>query len=241
MGRFDDINILLQVADEQLQQIETEYNKSLINKVISPKLSVYIKNYLENLRSPLDYIANEICEKILLKTEISKTYFPISCENNKAFISHMSKNLPGLDVANTQLYGILEEFQPYSNFDIHELTKLSKFVNENKHNKLSPQTRTERKGLVIEFPGGSRISMGPGSSISGSGTIRSGDSWISPAGGIISGDSPARVGGGEVKQTVTRWISFTFATTDDDVLKLLKNCRKDVDKILNRVKPFLWP
>ena len=85
------------------------------------------------------------------------------------------------------------------------------------------------------------ISMGPGSSISGGGIISSGGGWISPGGGIISGDSPARVGGGGVNQTVTRWISFTFDATGDNVLSLLKACRNDVDIILNRVKPFLWP
>ena len=107
MGRLDDINALLEVADEQLQKIEAEYNKSLNSKAISPKLPVYIKNYLENLRSPLDYLAKEICEKIISKTRRDKTYFPISCESSKAFAVHISKYLPGLDVVNKQLYTVL--------------------------------------------------------------------------------------------------------------------------------------
>ena len=90
MGRLDDINALIEVADEQLQTIETEYNKSLNSQVISPKLPVYIKNYLENLRSPLDYLAKEICEKILLKTKRHQTYFPVSCENSKAFMDNQT-------------------------------------------------------------------------------------------------------------------------------------------------------
>jgi len=241
MGRIDDIDALFEVADEQLQKIEAEYDKSLNSQAISPKLSVYIKNYLENLRSPLDYLAKEICEKILSKTKGHKTYFPISCENSNAFASHMSKYLSGLDVANKQLYTVLEEIQTYSNSGFQALPKLSKLVNENKHNKLSPQTRTERRGLEINFPGGSKISMGPGSSISGGGVISSGGGWISPDGGSISGDSPARVGGGGVTQTVTRWVSFTFDETGDNVMSLLKACRQDVEHILDRVKPFLWP
>lgn len=241
MGRLEDIGVLLEVADEQLEKIEAEYRKSLNGQAISPKLPAYIKNYLENLRSPLDYIAREVCEKILAKTKAHITYFPISCENSKAFIAYMNKYFPGLDVANKQLYTVLEEIQTYNHSGCQALPKLSKLVNENKHNQLSPQTQTERKGLEIEFPGGSRISMGPGSSISGGGIISSGGGWISPGGGTISGDSPARVGGGGVNQTITRWISFTFDATSDNVLNLLKACRDDADIILNRVKPFLWP
>jgi len=240
MSRLEDINTGLEVADELLEEIQAEYNQSLSSKAISPKLSVHIKNYLENLRSPLDYVASEICEKILSISKPHKAYFPVSCENNRAFAAHIAKSLPGLDALNPPLYAVLEELQPYSPSGCKSLPKLSKLVNENKHDQLSPQTRTERKGLIIDFPGGARISMGPGASISGGGVISSGAGWVSPAGGTISGDSPARAGGGGVAQTVTRWVSFTFDETGDNVMSLLKACRKDVDDILERVKPFLW-
>ena len=241
MSRLDDVNALLEVVDELLQKIQSEYDESLSNKTISPKLSVHIKNYLENLRSPLDYLACEICENILSINKANKTYFPISCENNKAFVSHIAKYLPGLDTVNPSLHKVLEQLQLYKLSGCKALPKLSKLVNENKHNRLSPQTRTEKRGLIINFPGGANISMGPGTSISGGGIISSGNSWISPAGGTISGDSPARVGGGGVTQTVTRWVSFIFDETGDDVISLLKECRKDVRSILGQIKPFLWP
>ena len=239
MSRLDDIDAVLGVAGELLQEIQTEYDRSLSSKTVSPKLSVYIKNYLENLRSPLDYLASEICEKILSQTKAHKAYFPISCENTKAFAVHIDRNLPGLDTLHPSLYVVLEELQPYSSLGCKALPKLSKLVNENKHNQLSPQTRTERRGLTINFPSGARISMGPGASISGGGVISSGGGWISPAGGTISGDTPARAGGGGVAQTVTRWVSFTFTETGDNVISLLKACRKDVGHILDRVNPFL--
>lgn len=241
MSRLNDINAVLEVADESLKKIQAEYDQSLSSKAISTKLSVYIKNYLENLRSPLDYLASEICEKLLSISKAHKAYFPISCENNGAFATHLSRNLPRLDALNLPLYTVLKELQPYQPSGCKALPKLSKLVNENKHNQLSPQTRTERRGLTINFPGGASISMGPGASISGGGVISSGGGWISPAGGTISGDSPARAGGGGVNQTVTRWVSFTFDETGDNVISLLKACREDVGDILERVKPFLWP
>ena len=77
MSRLDDIEALLEVADEQLRKVQAEYNESLKSKAIRPTLPVYIKNYLENLRSPLDYLAREICEKILSMPKGHRTYFPV--------------------------------------------------------------------------------------------------------------------------------------------------------------------
>lgn len=240
MSRLDDIGAVLAVAGELLDKIQFEYDESLSTNSISPKLSVYIKNYLENLRSPLDYVASEIREKIISISKPRKAYFPVSCENNKAFVAHIDRNFKGLEVRNLSLYAVLEGIQPYISSGCKSLPKLSKLVNENKHDQLSPQTRTVKKGLAINFPSGSSIIMEPGSSILGSGVISSGGGWISPAGGTISGDNPVRAGGGGVAQTVTRWVSFTFDETGDDVMSLLKACLKDVRDILERVKPFLW-
>ena len=241
MSRQKDIEAVLEVADELLEKIQVEYDRSLNDKAISPKLAVYIKNYLENLRSVLDYLASEICEKVLPITKARKAYFPVSCENGKAFAAHIDKNLTELDTLNPRLYAVLEGLQSYSPSGCKALPKLSKLVNENKHSKLSPQTRTEKRSLSIDFPGGAKISMGPGASISGGGMICSGGGWISPAGGTISGDSPARVGSGGVTQTVTTWVSFIFDETGDNVINLLRACRKDVGYVLKRTKPFLWP
>ena len=235
---MDDVEALINVAREQLEQIEEEYQQSLSNKIISSKLSIYIKNYLENLRSPLDYIVSEICENVL-RIKSSRNYFPVSCENLTAFQKHMDRNLPSLDTIDSNLYQVFEKIQPYNSSGCQALPKLSKLVNINKHNALSPQKRIERKGLNIQFPGGASISMGPGSSISGGGIISSGGAWVSPAGGSISGDTPARVCGGGIQQTVTKWISFTFDETGDEVLPLLKECLNDIIKITNDFNSLL--
>lgn len=165
MSRLDDINAVLEVADALLQKIQTEYDQSLSSKAISPKLSVYIKNYLENLRSSLDYIASEICEETLSISKAHKPYFPISCENNKAFNAHIDMYFPALDVVNYKLYTVLEELQSYKPSGCKALPKLSKLVNENKHNRLSPQTRTEKRGLIINFPAGQHPDSQPGGQI----------------------------------------------------------------------------
>jgi hypothetical protein len=238
MARLSDIEVLFEVSKEALLQIKAEYDASLHKQAVSPKLAVYIKNFLENVRSPLDYIAKEITEKFLATPR--KCYFPVSCQNQASFAAHMRQNFPGLDTTSPALYTALENLQAYQPSGLRALPKLSKLVNENKHNNLSHQTRTERRSLDIQFPGGARISLGPGASISGGGVISSGGSWFSPNGGTISGNSPIQTGAG-FHQTVTRWISFTFTNTGDLVLDLLGQCLKDAQQAFQTLRPIVWP
>lgn len=239
MGKLDDINAMLAVAAETFSKIQQEYETSLHGKTINPKLSVYIKNYFENLRSPLDYAATDICDKILGLSKSHKTYFPVSCKTNSEFTGHMNRNFPGLGISNP-LYIILEQLQPYNSIGKQSLPRLSKLVNQNKHNQLSPQTRSETKSLTIQFPGGASIQMGHGASISGGGIISSGGGWISPANGTISSENPVSVGQG-INQTVTIWVSFTFDETGDEVISFLRLCKLDVESIINQLQPILWP
>ena len=236
----EDIMANIAVTDELMRVIEKEYMASLKQQQIDPKLAVRIKNYLENLRAPLDYVSKHICSSLLGQKRSHLTYFPISCANEVAFQKHMNKNMPGLESYDQTLYQVFCEFQPYQPTGCKALPRLSKLVNENKHNRLSPQTRSEQRGLRVDFPGGSSIQMSPGSSISGSGSISSGGGIINLAGGSISGDSPARLAK-NVQQTVILWVSFHFSDTDEEVLGLLKNCREDVIHIVETLRPILWP
>ena len=240
MARKDDIQANIKVAKDLRKQIQTEYDASLQAKSISSTLSVYIKNFLENLRSPLDYLALEISEVVLGRPRGKKVYFPVSSKDQKSFDSHISKNLPNLDKVNSQLYSLLESLQAYQSKGCGALPKLASLVNQNKHSHLSPQTRTESKGLDIQFPGGAGISMGPGSSISGGGLISSGGGWFTPGGGTVSGNNPARVGQ-NIQQTVITWVSFRFTDINEEVLPLLDSCLSDVERIVSELSKVLWP
>ena len=240
MSRLDDITTTLQVTDELFDTIKGGYHQSLRSKAIDPKLTVYIKNYLENLRSCLDYIASEIAENILSIQKSHKPYYPVACQDATQFRKHVDKNLPGLETVHPTLFSKLEALQPWNQEGCRALPKLSKLVNDNKHDQLSAQTRTESKGLRIRFPGGAGIDIGAGASISGGGIIGSGDGWITPGGGTISGDSPATIGQ-NVQQTVQVWVSFSFTETGDEVLTLLDECRLDVRRIVSELTPDLFP
>lgn len=236
--RKSDVSALLGMAKAQLETLEKHYQQALQHKQIPVTLAVEVKNYLENLRAPLDYIAKEVAESVLGRPNL-KSYFPMSTENEAAFVSHMNRNFPGLSDASQDLYYALKSLQCYQPSGLKNLPVLSKLVNENKHNQLTPQVREENRGLSIVFPGGASISMGPGCSISGGGVISSGGAWFSPGGGSVSGDSPARHGSG-FQQTVQVWVSFKFSALNREVMSVLQDCYRDVHRAVDSIGPLVW-
>ena len=233
--RKDQVDALLEHAKTALEEIEEQYNKALKETTIPPSLQIHIKNYMENLRSALDYIAHDIYEQEIAphristgKQEIREVYFPYG-NTETDFKSRVGSSLPELKNVSPSLYNTLEAIQPYKAGDTW-LFDFCRILNEKKHDILSPQKREEKRGLIIDF-GGPKIQMGPGSSISGTGFIGTGRGGIHLQGDTISGDSPAHRTSGKVKQTIIRWISFKFADTGVEVLPLLK-------KAMTRIRDF---
>ena len=106
--------------------------------------------------------------------------------------------------------------------------------NENKHEKLTPQTRQEARqlriasrGAAIELGPGASASLGPGAS------IQFGDVVI-PGGQEFSGERPATYYGSGT-QTVIVWVSFTFDSNGEQVVPFLKKAVTGVDKIVNEL------
>ena len=224
--RKEQVDELLKHGKNDLDKIEEQYNKALDATTIPSNLQIDIKNYMENLRSALDYIAHDIYEQQIApsrastgKSEPSKIYFPYGKTEND-FKSRVGSSLPDLKNVSPNLYNTLEEIQPYKVGD-NWLIDFCSILNEKKHNKLTPQKKEEKRGLNIDF-GGAKIQMGPGSSISGTGFIGTSTGRIHLQNDKISGDSPAQNISGKVNQTIVRWISFKFADTGVEVLPLLK-------------------
>lgn len=238
MSRKEDIGALLTEASSQIQSIEREYNRSLDDKTVSTELRIFIKNYCENLRSPLDYIASEIDESVLGLLRNKTPYFPMNSTDRAAYDKYMSKQFPQLSNARPDLYQAIEEIQPYNPSGCQSLPRLNELVNKNKHDQLSPQKRVEERGVCLELDGGS-ITLGPGCSISGHGTISSGNSLVVVQGQPISGASPATIGR-NVRQRVEIWVSFQFTDGGDDVLRLLKEAHADVARIFRKLESLIW-
>jgi hypothetical protein len=241
MGRLDDIQALVGESRRQLSEIEKRYGEGLNAKQIPSGLGVLVKNYLENLRSSLDYVASETWSTALRSTKPRGVYFPINTMSAAEFAARMKKDFPELETKAPALYAVFAKLQAFEKDGCHSFPKLNSLVNDNKHDQLSPQSRTEARSLEVRFGGGASIQVPPGASISGHGTISSGGGWIQLSGGTVSGSNPATAGGGPVQQFVTIWVSFTFTSTGDEVVNLLKACMNDVQRVIENVKPHLWP
>jgi|GEM_PF-5535256 len=108
---------------------------------------VDIKNHLENLRSTLEYVAQEFNQS--LSNPKSKVYFPYAFSKDEAsFLDSIKKNFPTLSSEKPDLFNLLESIQNYKAND-DWLYDLCNLTNEAKHKKLLKTIETETKGILI--------------------------------------------------------------------------------------------
>ena len=235
MSRFNDAKALLQHAKGKLPDIKAEYEASLSKKNVEVSLLVDIKNYMENLRSALDFSAYGLFESYETSNRSNpKIYFPYA-PLSQSFAEFRQNNrievcIPGISTSRPDVVSRLEAYQHFSSTDNKWLPLFMDLNNENKHQKL----RKERKQLNITS-GGAGISLGQGSSISlGAGaSIQMGGMKIL-GGQTISTDSPAKtIGPGQ--QTVITWVSFHFTSNNEPVVPFLESALAGVSNIVNEL------
>lgn len=231
---------LLEHAKKDLEKIKAEYEASLKSKTISSSLQIDVKNLMENLRSALDYVARDVCERVINpvrlgtgEKEVKDVYFPYGKDEN-SFRSSISKRLPKLDSISPLVFGIFERVQPHK-YGNDWLFNFCSILNQNKHDQLSPQTRVEKRGLKLDFVGGGGITLGPGAAIKGTGKIISGSGVLDLKGKTVSGDSPVEDLPQTIKQTVIIWVGFQFADTGVEVLPLIQLATKEVEQLANDI------
>jgi hypothetical protein len=92
--RRTDTDALLARAEHQLHGIIRGYYSSLGERSIAPSLQVETKNYCENLRAILDYLAHEIREKCCSDADPRRRlYFPISANATQFSTERPSRSL----------------------------------------------------------------------------------------------------------------------------------------------------
>src|ERR1039457_6853356 len=100
------LSSLLDYADKQQREISDEYS-SYPQGDISPSLQIKAKNYFENARSLLDYIACDICVDVLRLGQEHKCYFPIDSQSEAEFVRFCRKNFPGLERIRPTIFRLL--------------------------------------------------------------------------------------------------------------------------------------
>jgi hypothetical protein len=226
MSHFDDANALVNHAKGALPKLEQDYQSSLKDRTVKPALLIDIKNIMENLRSALDFSAHGLFTKYGASAKANpKIYFPYAGlgQTQAAFqaSNRIETCIPGITAARPDIVARLEAYQHYSDQANKWLPLFMDLNNENKHEKLTPQTRQEARQLRIESRGaaidlepGASASLGPGAS------IQFGDVVI-PGGQEFSGERPATFYGSGT-QTVIVWVSCTFDSNGQQVVPFLK-------------------
>lgn len=238
MQYFRDAKELVDHANVKLGLINNEYEKCLSSKNIDARLLIEIKNFMENLRSALDFCAHGLFEKYgSSKKKNPRIYFPYArVDHRKEDFrknQRIESSIPGIS-SKREIVEKLESYQHFENPINKWLPLFMDLNNENKHQKLTPQTRTETKQLNISS-GNTRLSLGEGA------TLTVGKNALIQIGGMtilggqsISANSPARtIGPGQ--QEVITWVSFRFATNDEPVMPLLNDALNGVDKIVKEL------
>jgi hypothetical protein len=228
MSRKTDIEALLNRADKTLPKINEEYEKALHAKTISADLRIDIKEYFGNLRSVLDYLAHDIVEKHCPNANPKDIlYFPIRADQ-VSFDNVMKKSYPDLLTNCKAAYDVLEALQPFKRPENTWLTHFNKLNNENKHERLVAQKRTETKRVNVEIKGGGGVSWDPSAVKFGSGVFIGGV----PVNPHTQMPNPSDT------QTVTieTWVDFQFEDINVSAIWLTRESLKQIKTIYDNLK-----
>jgi hypothetical protein len=234
MNYFDDANHLVQFAKDHYAGIEVAYKFSLSEKEIKPNLLIEIKNFMENLRSALDFTAHGLFQKYGSSSTLNpKIYFPYAylSQSKEGFQKSRRVDvcIPGLSIKRPDVIEKIESYQHFTNPRNRWLPVFMDLNNENKHQQLTPQFRKEAKELRISSSGTS-MSIGPGASISvGSGASIQIGNIVIPGGQSFDANNPPLTLGAGKKEIIT-WVSFHFSTNDEPVFPFLKQALVGIDK-----------
>ena len=158
MSRKEDVETILIAAKEQYEDICEAYNKALHDESLD--LRVPVKNLMENLRSALDYMAHDVYEACCQSAQVDfgkpkprNIYFPYG-RTEADFRSSVGSSFPGLATCAPNVYELIASIQPFSCSD-NWLYDLCSILNEKKHDRLTPQVRSEKVTYTVSSGSGS--------------------------------------------------------------------------------------
>jgi len=228
MSRKTDIEALLQRAEKTLPKINAGYDKALHSKEISADLRIDIKDYFGNLRSVLDYLAHDLVDKHCPGADPKDNlYFPIRADQ-VSFDKAMQKSYPDLKTNCKPAYDILEELQPFKKPENIWLTNFNKLNNENKHDRLVAQKRSDTKRINVETKGGGTVNWDPSAVKFGSGVF---------IGGVpVNPNTQMPIQSATQTVTIETWVDFQFDDINVSAISLTRESLKQIQKIYADLK-----
>lgn len=239
MSKFDDAKSLLQHATFKIKEIRLAYDASLNKKAVDPSLLIEIKNFMENLRSALDFSACGLFEKYgSSKKPNPKIYFPYAPlsqgEIEFRMLGRVESSIPGIELGNPEVLTKIESYQHFSEKGFKWLPVFMELNNANKHQQLTPQEKKETRQLNITA-GGAAISICEGGSISlpQGASIQMGGATIT-GGQVVSVNNLAKTEGPAHQEIIT-WVSFHFSTNNESVLPFLEKALLGVGEMVDEL------
>lgn len=241
--REEDINLLLDEANENLLIIKGKYKAALTDESIRDILKVKVKTVLEHLRSSLDYCAHDIYDFYYSKNDGNteeernklKIYFPYG-KKPQNFRASLGNNFKKFNEIDIDMYDLLESIQPYKSNN-NWLIDICLLTNTNKHNRLGKQVREDNSLLRVNNVNVIR-NVGKSSHIELINCNFNGkhvNNIVMDKGRIIKCD-----GNLDSKIELINWVEFKFQDTDIDILNLLctgiENIKRLKDNIYNILK-----
>jgi len=216
MKRSASIEALIRRSQDSFADLKKQYEASLHEKAVREDLKVDIKNIFENLRSCLDYLAHELFDAFCKGAKKpDRLYFPIRSTAGE-FAQAMSRDYPNLEANCKPAFDAIEAVQPYRDPWLGQFNRLN---NENKHQDLVEQTRTETRRVEVKGPGGG-VSWGPG--------VHFGQG-VRVMGVPIDPRTQLPVTNTQVTTTITTWVDFTFREGGQSVLPFIEKSIAQVD------------
>ena len=214
--QFDDARTLVEHSAAKIETVRTLHTECLANKSVTAEFLVEVKNFMENLRSVLDYCAHGLFAKYGQSNKAHpKIYFPYAIPPNdklKFRNEIVKRSIPGLLATRPDIVDTLETYQYFGNTG-NWLYLFMRITNEHKHEQLTPQVEKQYKMVRI------------------SGTI--------PAGETLEIDlEKIRLGGGPdapYNAVAGTWTGLEFTGTGVTVLFHLENALQNVSRIVDQL------
>ncbi len=226
--RAQDIKALLLRAQSDVEELAKQSASGQIDRIT-------LKNTLENLRSSLDYVAQDIAAELKRRAPTEGMpliiYFPYGRDREK-FTYSVKRNLPTVVRDAPALYGVIEGAQPFISGDPW-LTDLCELTNSVKHNELTKTTTKRFAGINV--PGFGRMS---GENISFRGNVF-GDLRLPMDDVFIRTNGEIDVIPGEVPVEVTRDNQILFHERKLPVAPFTAHCTKRLNELVTAIYKLL--
>jgi len=226
-SRKSDIEALITDAEKTLSDVESAYKQSLAESEVRSELKIEIKHFCEDLRSVLDYLAHDVRESHCATARASQRfYFPI-IDNASDFAGMVNNWYPGLRTVKPDLWEYLESVQPYKSGKNLWLAQFNELNNENKHDALVPQTRTETERVTVKTQGGGSVSWNPANVRFGSG-VRIGGVPVNP-----TTQMPVPHSSQSIERV--KWVDFRFRDLNVSAIALLRQSLAGIRDIASNI------